>query len=138
MLWFQDISFWNWSFEEYPYKKTIIPWISKICVLNNFLISYIHLKLRFRIYLNEMFLLTCRSWELLRFKLERSFKHKLTSSNSKIVFRHFLESKAFSYSRISYQRCYFQDLFTSISVVAVSLAIIERPNVILKSVFVNI
>ena len=34
--------------------------------------------------------------------------------------------------------CYFQDLFTSICVVTVMLPIMKRPNVILKSEFVNL
>ena len=49
-----------------------------------------------------------------------------------------LESKASLASRISYVRCYFQDLFTSISVVAAMLPIMVRPNAILNSEFVNI
>ena len=52
--------------------------------------------------------------------------------------RHPLESKAFSPSRISYLRCYFQDPFTSISVVAAILPIMVRPNAILKFELVNI
>ena len=57
--------------------KTIIPPISLTCVLNHFLISCIQLKLLFRMYLKEMFLLSCRSWEVLRFKFKRSFKNYL-------------------------------------------------------------
>ena len=57
--------------------KTIIPPISLICVLNHFLISCIQLKLLFRMYLKEMFLLSCQSWEVLRFKFKRSFKNYL-------------------------------------------------------------
>ena len=55
-----------------------------------------------------------------------------------IVFTSPVESKAFSPSKISYLRCYFQDLFTSINVVVAMLPIMERPNAILKSEFVNI
>ena len=55
--------------------KKIIPRISLICVLNHSLISCIHLKLLFRMYLKEMFSLSCRSWEVLRFKFERCFKN---------------------------------------------------------------
>ena len=64
--------------------KKIIPGISKICVLNHFLINHIHLKLWFRMYLKEMFLLSCRSWEVLRFKFETSFKNYLVI-NSRLV-----------------------------------------------------
>ena len=71
-------------------------------------------------------------------KLQNLFSDKLTSCNLKSFLRHPLESKPFSPSKISYLRCYFQDLFTSISVVAVMLPIMERPNAILKSEFVNI
>ena len=59
-------------------------------------------------------------------------------STSFQILRHPLESKPFSSSRISYLRCYFQDLLTSISVVTAVLSIIERPKAILKSEFVNI
>ena len=38
----------------------------------------------------------------------------------------------------AYLRCYFQDLLTSISVVAAMLPIMERPNAILNSEFANI
>ena len=57
--------------------KTIIPKVSLIRVLNHFLINYMHLKLLLRIYLEEMFLLSCHSWEVLLFKFERSFKNYL-------------------------------------------------------------
>ena len=57
--------------------KTIIPRISLIHVLNHFLISFIHLKLLFRMFLKDMFLLSCRSWEVLRFKFVRNFKNYL-------------------------------------------------------------
>ena len=69
----------------------------------------------------------------IRKKLQRLFSDKLTTCNLKIVFW-----KAFSPLRISYLRCYFQDLFRSISAVAAMLPIMERPNAILKSEFVKI
>ena len=106
------------------------------------LINYIRLKLRFRMYLKKMFLSRYRSWEVLRFKLRKSFKNysviNWRPTIWKSVLRHPLESKAFSSSRIRYLRCYFQDLFTSISVVAAMLPIMERPNANVKSEFVNI
>ena len=64
----------------------------------------------------------------IRKKLQKFFSDKLTSCNL----------KSFSPSRISYLKCYFQDLFTSISVVAAMLPIMERPNANVKSEFVNI
>ena len=70
----------------------------------------------------------------IRKKLQKLFSDKLTSCNLKIVFM----SPAFSTSRISYLRCYFQDVFTSIGVVAAMLPIMERQNTILKSEFVSI
>ena len=73
----------------------------------------------------------------IRKKLQKLFCDKETSCNLKIVFTS-PESKAFSPSRINYLRCYFQDLFTSISVVAAMLPIVEKPNAILMSEFVNI
>ena len=65
--------------------KKIIPGISKIRVLNHFLINYIHLKLWFRMYLKEMFLLSCRSWEVLRFKFEISFKNYLVINRRLVI-----------------------------------------------------
>ena len=59
------------------------------------------------------------------------------SCNLKIILHHPLESKAFSSSKISYLRWYFQELLTSISVVAAMLPIMAGPNTILKSKFVN-
>ena len=64
----------------------------------------------------------------IRKKLQKFFSDKLTSRNL----------KSFSPSRISYLKCYFQDLFTSISVVGAMLPIMERPNTVLMSDFVNI
>ena len=67
-------------------------------------------------------------------KLHKLFTDKLTSCNLRIVFT----SKVFSPSRIGYLRCYFQDMLTSISVVALMLHVMERPNVVLKFEFVTI
>ena len=85
MLWLEEISIWNWSFEYYPYKNNY-PWISYIRALNHFLINYIHLKLWFRMYLKEMFLLSYRSSEVIRKKLQKLFSDKLTFCNLKVVF----------------------------------------------------
>ena len=74
----------------------------------------------------------------IRKKLQQLFSDKLTSCNLKIVFTSPVRVEAFSSSRISYLRCYFQDLFTSMSIVAAMLPIMERPNAILTSKFVNI
>ena len=63
-------------------------------------------------------------------KLLKLFGDKLTSCNLKIIFS--------SPSRINYLRCYFQDLFTSVCVVAPMLPVMERPNAILNSEFVDI
>ena len=74
----------------------------------------------------------------IRKKLQKLFSDKLTSCNLKSILRHPVESKAFSPSKINYLRCYFHDLFTSIIMVAAMLLIMERPNAILNSEFVNI
>ena len=91
-------------------------------------------------YLKEMSLLSCRSWEVL-FKIgnkaQKLFTDKLTSGNLKIVFIDLLNSKAFSPSTISFLRCYFRDLFTIIMMAAM-IPIVVRPNVILKSESLNI
>ena len=91
--------------------KTVIPHTSLIRVLDHFLVSGIHLKLFLRVYLKEMFLLSWRSWEVLRFKFERSFKNQLMIHWGLVIeksfLRHPLELKAFSHSRVSYLRCYF-------------------------------
>ena len=77
------------------------------------------------------------SFQILK-KLQKLFGDKLTSCNLKIVFTSPIRVKAFSPSGIHYLRCYIQDLFTSISVVAAMLPIMERPKAILKPKFVNI
>ena len=74
----------------------------------------------------------------IRKKLQKLFSDKLKSCNLKIVFTSPVRVKSFSPSRINYLRCYFQDLITSVSVVAAMLPIMERPNSILKSKLVNI
>ena len=63
--------------------------LKTILVKNNYLLNFIdsciksflnklyHLKLWFQMYLKEMFLLSYRSWEVLRFKFERSSKNYL-------------------------------------------------------------
>ena len=59
-------------------------------------------------YLKEMFLLSCRSWEVLfqiENKAQKLFTDKLRSGNLKIVFIYLLNSKAFSPSTISFLRC---------------------------------
>ena len=89
-------------------------------------------------YLKEMFLLSCRFGEVLRFNgFESLFNDKLTSFNLKIDFTSSVRVKIFLLSRISYLRRYFQDWFTSISVVATMLPIMVRPNAILKSEFLG-
>ena len=56
-------------------RKTIIFGISLILVLNHFLINFIHLRLLLRIYLKEMFSLSCRFWEVICFKFKRNFQN---------------------------------------------------------------
>ena len=129
MLWFQDVSFWNWSFEN--------NWIN-----NNYLLNFIDSCTKSflnKLYISKVMvpnvpkrnvfvklpLLGTTSFQIQK-KLQKLFSDKLTSCNLKIVFT----SPVLS--------CYFQDLLTSISVVAAMLPIMERPNAILKSEFVNI
>ena len=69
----------------------------------------------------------------IRKNLQKLLNDKLTSCNLKIVFTSPVRVKSFSPSRISYLRCCFQDLFTSIKVVAAVLPIMIKPNAILKS-----
>ena len=68
---------WKLIICRFSSGKTIILRISLIRVLNHFWINYIRLKLLLRMYLKEMFLLSCCSWALLCFKFERSFKNYL-------------------------------------------------------------
>ena len=74
----------------------------------------------------------------IRKKLQKLFSDKLTSGNFKIVLHHSLQSKAFSPSTISYLRCHFKYLFTSISVVAAILPIMKQSHAISKSQFMSI
>ena len=94
-------------------------------------------------YLKEMFLfkipfLGSTSFRI-RKNLQNLFSDKLTSYNLKIVVTSPVRVKTFfTFKDMSYLRCSFQGLFTSISVMAAMLPIMERPNAILKSKFVNI
>ena len=75
----------------------------------------------------------------IRKKLQKLFSDKSTSCNVKIVFTSPLRVKSFfTFKDKLLKISYFQDLFTSISVVAAMLLIMERPNAILKSEFVSI
>ena len=109
--------------------------LKTIFIKNNYPPNFIHSFTLHLMYLKEKFLLGYRSWEVLRFKIARSFKNYLVINwrlvISKSFLRHPLESKPFSPSKKSYQRCYFQDLFTGTSVVAAMLSIMARPNTIL-------
>ena len=71
---YKNYASWGLSSLKLSSWKTIIL---QFRVLNHFSISCIHLKLLSRMYLKEMFLLSCRSWEVLRFKFERSFKNQI-------------------------------------------------------------
>ena len=58
----------------------------------------------------------------IREKLQKLFTDKQTSLKiSKLFLRHLLESKAFPSSRISYLRCYLQELFTMVSFMLIVL-----------------
>ena len=105
------------------------------------LINYRHLKLWFRMYLKECFcelpFVGSTSFQIPK-KLKKLFTDKLTFCNLKIVFMSPVTLKDFFIFKVSYVRYYFQDLFTSISVVAAMLPIMVRPNAIFKSKFVKI
>ena len=58
-------------------EKTVILRILWIYVLSHFLLLFIQLRFFFRMYLKGMFLLSCRSLEVLRFKIERDVFVKL-------------------------------------------------------------
>ena len=62
----------------------------------------------------------------------------MTSCNLNIVFTSPVRGKSFSAFKDKLPKCYVEDLFTNISMVAAMLPIIERPNAVLKSEFVNI
>ena len=104
MLWFQDISFWNWSFKDYHYKK------------NNYPLNFMDLHVKS--FLNKLYtpkvlvpnvpkrnvfvklpFLGSTSFQIQK-KLQKLFSDKLTSCYLKIVFmstvwaKSFLESKA--------------------------------------------
>ena len=70
-----------------------------------------------------------------RKKLQTLFSDKLTPCNLKIVFTSPVRAKIFF---TFMDKCYSQNLFTSTGAVAAMLPIMERPNNIVKSEFVNI
>ena len=59
------------------FRKNNYSQTSLIRALHHFLINCTHLKLLFRVYLKGMFMLSCHSWEVLRFKFKRNFKNCL-------------------------------------------------------------
>ena len=74
----------------------------------------------------------------IRMELQKLFSDKSTSCNVKIVFTSPVRVKSFfTFTDKLLKISYFQDFFTSISVMAAMLLIMERPNAILKSEFVS-
>ena len=75
MLLFQDISFWNQSFEDLM-KNNYSPNFIDSCI-KSFLNKLYKPKVIVQNIPKKMFLLICRSWEVLCFKFERRFKNYL-------------------------------------------------------------
>ena len=140
MLWFEDISFWNRSFEDYLMKNSYPP--NFIDSLIKSFLNKLYTKVIVQNVPKRNVFVKLRLFAVLRFKFERSFKRYLMINWRLLILKSFLrhpsESKTFWPSRISYLRCYFKDFFTNISVVAAKLPIIVRPNAILNYKFVNI
>ena len=111
--------------------KAIILWILLIRVLSLFLNNLYEPKVIIQNLPERVLLLSCILGNYLYSNLKRSFKIYLLINWSlvilKLLFRHLLESKAFSPSKIRY-----------LSVEVAMLPIMVRPNVILKCDFVNI
>ena len=109
----------NKSFNKLYTPKVIVPNVPK---------RNVFVKLRF---------LGIISFQI-RKKLQKLFSVKLTSCNLKIGFTSPVRVKTFFTLKDKLPKMLFQDLLTSISVVAAMLPLMERPNAILKSEFVNI
>ena len=117
-------------YESLKFKEQFLHFeidhLKTIFIKNNYPLNFIDLCIES--FLNKLYIPKRNDFVKLPFFGSTSFQ----------ILRHPLESKPFTSSRISYLRCYFQDLFTSMSVVAAVLPIIERRKAILKSEFVNI
>ena len=71
-------------------------------------------------------------------KFQKLFSDKLTSFNLKFVFPSPARVKSFSTFKVKLPKMLLSGLFTSISVVAEMLPVMQRPNTILNSEFVII
>ena len=71
MLGFQDVLFTNWSFEEYLEKKNYPP-----CFIDSLIKSFLDNLCTLEVIVQNipkgMLLLRCRSWEVIRSKLEKT------------------------------------------------------------------
>ena len=141
MAWFQEILVWNWSFEDYPYKKNYPLNFIDSCVksfLNKLYTPRVVVpNVPKRNVFVKLLLLESTSFQIWK-KLQNRLVIYWRLAISKLLLRHPLKLKPFSSWRMNYLRGYFQDLFTSISVVAAMLHIMEIPNAILRYIFVNI
>ena len=79
MLWFHDISFWNWSFEDCPYKNNYLFNFIDSCI-KSFLNKLDIPKVMVPNLPKRNVFLSYISWELLRFKFEGSFKNHLVAN----------------------------------------------------------
>ena len=71
MLGFQDVSFRNWSFEDYPEKKNYPPYFID-SLIKSFLDNLYTLEIIVQNVPKGILLFRCRSWEVIRFKLEKT------------------------------------------------------------------
>ena len=78
------------------------------------------------------------TWFQIRKKFQKLFSDKLTTCSLKIVFTSPFRFKIFFNSTNKLPQMLLSGFFAGISVVAGMLPIMERPNAILKSEFVNI
>ena len=75
MLWFQDISFWNWSLEDYPYKNNYPLNFTDSCI-KSFLNKLYTPKIMVpNVLKRNVFVKVPFCFVVLRFKFERSFKN---------------------------------------------------------------
>ena len=93
IVWFQDISSWNWSFEDYPYKNNCLLNFIDSCI-KSFLNNLYTPKVPKRNAFVKLPLLGITSFQI-RKKLQKLFSNKLTSCNLKIIFTSPVSVKSF-------------------------------------------
>ena len=84
MLWFQDISFWNWPFEDYPYKKNYPLNFIDSCIISFLNKLYTPKVVVPNVPKRKVFFVKLPFLGSTSFQIQKLLSDKLTSCNLKI------------------------------------------------------